>query len=147
MKTPIVHQNQSNQNLLEIIIFVIISIISFRFMNVNLFSECSEPVKQILGTPPQAIYVNMSLVMYLFSAFVIRVVSIIMDIKPIIKWSHLGYRISFYFFLALSGSISENFYGVFFIGIGLYLLDQFHIQLYNYKHSEEKSIIKGGHHV
>jgi len=146
MKIPVADQNASSQNLLEITIFLLISIIAFNFMNVNLFLMCSEPLKIFLGFPPAAIYINVALAIYLFSAFTIRMVSIFADIKPVVKWSHLGYRTTFFFFFALSGSLAFNFYAVFFIGLGLYMLDQFHIYFYNYKHVEPKVYLKEINH-
>ena len=140
MKTPITEQNASNQNLLEIVIFLIVSIVAFNFGTFNLFLAASEPMKVFLGIPPEAYLVSISLVVYFFSAFTIRLFSILNDVKPIIKWSHLLYRSSFYLFYCFSGAITANFIPVFLVGIGMYALDQFHILYYNIKENHPHTI-------
>ena len=139
MNKPIAEQNHAQQNLIEMILFLGIAIFAYSFKDFNLFETCSEPVKQILGYPPQAIYVSYAMMVYLFSAFVIRVTSIAQDIKPIVKWSHLGYRSIFFVFYSFSGTIADNFFPVLLIGMFLYTLDQYHIFHYNHEH-------KGAYH-
>ena len=140
--TPIVRQDMNQQNAIEIVLFLIISALAYTFKDFSLFAAASESMKHILGTPPPTILINISLFVYLFSAGVIRLISIATDQKPIVKWTHLGYRSIFYVFYCFSGVIAANFIPVFLIGLGLYTLDQFHITYYNYTHNE-----KGAYHA
>lgn len=138
---PIIDQNMTQQNSIEISIFLLISILAYAFKDFNLFESASNSMKVFLGVPPSAYLVSISLFVYFASAFIIRFASLVTDQKPIIKWSHLGYRSIFFIFYCFSGSIAENFIPVFLIGIGLYILDQFHISYYNFSHSHH-----GGYH-
>lgn len=138
---PLINQNMTQQNAIEIILFLIISMIAFYFSGFNLFLAASEPMKVFLGVPPEAYLVSISLVVYFCSAFVIRLFSILNDVKPIMKWTHLFYRTSFFIFYCFSGAIAANFMPVFVAGIFLYSLDQFHVSYYNIKHLHH-----GGHH-
>lgn len=138
---PISEQNMTQQNAIEIILFLIISMIAFYFGGFNLFLAASEPMKVFLGAPPEAYLVSISLVVYFSSALIIRIFSILNDVKPIMKWTHLGYRTAFFVFYCFSGSIAANFIPVFLVGIILYSLDQFHVSYYNIQHSHQ-----GGYH-
>ena len=140
--TPIIKQDMNQQNALEIACFIIISAVAYTFKDFNLFASASESMKHILGIPPSAYYINISLFVYVFSASVIRLISILTDQQPIIKWTHLGYRSIFYVFYCFSGVIAANFIPVLLIGLGLYTLDQFHILYYNHNHNEN-----GAYHV
>ena len=133
---PIVKQNMNQQNAIEIALFLVISAMAYTFKDFNLFASASEGMKHVLGEPPPTILIHISLFVYLFSASVIRLISIATDQQPIIKWTHLGYRTIFYVFYCFSGVIAVNFVPVFLIGLGQYTLDQFHVLYYNYTHNE-----------
>jgi len=131
---PIKNQNAANQNAFEFMLFLLISIVAFNFRDFNLFMSSSESMKMILGTPPPANLINIALAVYLFSAAVIRLISISAKIKPIIKYSHLGYRSIFYVFFCFSGAIQSNFTQVLLVGIFMFILDELNIILYYKEH-------------
>lgn len=121
------------KNLISFIIFLVICIISFSIKDFNLFESASETMKIILGTPPPAFLVSISLAVYAFSSGFLTLVDISNNKKPEFKLTHLGYRSIFFMFYCFSGAIAVNFIPVLIVGVCLYGLDQTHITLYNSK--------------
>lgn len=126
-------------NLWGLASFVLISIIAFSCKEFNLFESASEPVRQILGTPPPALFINIALVVYCVSAFILTLTSIASDSVPAPAWKNLGYRSAFYLFYSFSGAISGHFIPVLLVGLFLYALDQCHIWVYNSKAVQERN--------
>ena len=123
----------SRRNLWELLLFVIASIGVFAFRQFDLFAAASEPVRQLLGSPPPALLINIALATYLFSAVTILLVRMANAARPEQKWTQLGYRVVFYLFYSFSGTLSSHFVAVLSIGLLLYALEQLHIWLYTEK--------------
>ena len=120
----------SRRSLWELTLFLLISILAFRFQAFDLFAAVSEPVRQILGTPPPAMLINVALATYLLSAVIMVLTRMANGGRPVQKWAHLGYRTVFYLFYCFSGTLSTHFVAVFAIGILLYALEQMGIWIY-----------------
>ena len=126
-----------NHSLMSLVLFLLISIIAFTFKDFNLFASASESMRQILGYPPPAYLISVSLAVYCFSSAILTLTSIANDAKPTQKWNHLGYRSVFFIFYCFSGAIAANFLPVLLVGLSLYGLDQCHIMLHNAKENHE----------
>jgi hypothetical protein len=135
---------RSCHNLLELVLFLLISISAYSLRDFNLFEASSESVRQVLGYPPSATLINVALAVYCFSATILILTSIANDVRPTTNWNQLGYRSAFYFFYSFSGAISGNFIPVFLVGLCLYGLDQCHIWVYNCKTVQEQKELLGG---
>ena len=126
-----------NHSLMSLVLFLLISIIAFTFKDFNLFASASESMRQILGYPPPAYLISVSLAVYCFSSAILTLTSMANDAKPTQKWNHLGYRSVFFIFYCFSGAIAANFLPVLLVGLSLYGLDQCHIMLHNAKENHE----------
>ncbi len=129
--------NMTSQSLLELILFLLISIVAFTFKDFNLFEFASEPVRQWLGCPPPAYLISVALAVYCFSSAILTLTAMANDAQPTPKWSHLGYRSVFFIFYCFSGAIAANFLPVLLVGLSLYGLDQCHIWISNAKENHE----------
>ncbi len=121
----------SRHSLYSLIIFLAFSIWAYMFKDFHLVSEVPEYLNTLLGTPPPAYLVSISLVLYFFASLILTFTAITKNIEPIDKWDHLGYRVAFFIFYSFSGAIAPNFLPVFLVGLVLYSLDQYHIWVYN----------------
>lgn len=133
-------QAVSRRSLWEVVLFVLISLGAFRLRAFDLLASVSEPVREILGYPPPAYLVSIALAVYCFSALTIALTQIANHAEPTPHWSHLGYRSMFYLFYGVSGSLTNNFMAVFFIGFFLYAIEQAHVWMYAHylEHQEEE---------
>ena len=131
------HHRRTNQSLLGLVIFLLISMVAYTFKNFNLFEIASEPVRQILGCPPPAYLINVALAVYCFSSAILTLAAIANNSQPTQKWNHLGYRSVFFIFYCFSGVIATNFIPVLLVGLCLYGLDQCHIWIHNAKENHE----------
>jgi hypothetical protein len=129
--------NVQNQSLVSLVIFLLISIGAYTFKNFNLFEIASEPVRQILGCPPPAYLISISLAVYCFSSTTLTLAAIANESQPTQKWNHLGYRSVFFIFYCFSGAIAANFIPVVLVGLFLYGLDQVQILIHNAKEDHE----------
>ncbi|SEA36805.1 hypothetical protein SAMN05660420_01893 [Desulfuromusa kysingii] len=129
--------NMTNQSLLGLTLFLLISIVAYQFKSFNLFEIASEPVRQVLGCPPPAYLVSIALAVYCFSSAILTLAAIANETQPASKWSHLGYRSVFFVFYCFSGAIAANFIPVVLVGLFLYGLDQGQILIFNAKESHE----------
>ncbi|MCD6150164.1 MAG: hypothetical protein J7J70_00690 [Deltaproteobacteria bacterium] len=129
--------NVQNRSLMSLVIFLLISNCAFIFKDFNLFESASEPVRQILGCPPPAYLISVTLAVYCFSSAILTLTAMANDAQPIQKWHHLGYRSVFFVFYCFSGAIAANFFPVLLVGLSLYGLDHCHIWLHNAKENHE----------
>ena len=135
--------HRMRNNLWGLAIFILISMTAFNFKGFNLFEAASEPIRQILGTPPPAYLVSIALAVYAVSAFILTLTAIANDQAPTASWKNLGYRSAFYLFYCFSGAISGHFIPVLLVGLSLYALDQCHIWIYNSKVVQEQNELLG----
>lgn len=132
-----------NQGLLSLATFLLICICAFIFRDFNLFAVASEPIRQLLGYPPAAYLISISLAVYCFSSAILTLTAMANDTCPTQKWSHLGYRSVFFIFYSFSGAIAANFLPVLLVGLALYGLDQCHLWIYFAKESHrEKGLLE-----
>lgn len=129
--------NVQNHSLMSLVLFLLISIIAFTFKDFNLFESASESMRQILGYPPPAHLISISLAVYCFSSAILTLTAMANDAQPTQKWNHLGYRSVFFIFYCFSGAITANFLPVLLVGLSLYGLDQCHILIHNAKENHE----------
>jgi hypothetical protein len=125
------HMEMARRTSWEMVLFLTLSICAYAIRDLNLFEMATEPLRQILGYPPPAYLVSGALVVYCFSAVSLTLVAIAREQAPERNWHQLGYRSAFYLFYAFSGAIAANFYAVLLVGLGLYVLDQYHIWTYS----------------
>jgi len=136
-------QSMTNQSLLGLAIFLLISMVAYIFKDFNLFEVASESIRQILGYPPPAYLISVALAVYCFSSATLTLAAIANDGYPVPKWNHLGYRSIFYVFYCFSGAISDNYIPVLLVGLCLYGLDQCHILIHNAKENPEGKSLLG----
>ena len=122
----------TRHNLYSFIIFLLVSIWAYIFKDFHLCDAAPVYLHKLLGTPPPAFLVSIALVGYFFSALVLTFTAISKNLEPVDKLDHLGYRIAFFLFYAMSGAIAPNFLPVFLVGLCLYSLDQYYIWFYNF---------------
>ncbi len=122
----------TRQNLLSMILFLVVSIWAYIFKDFHLCEEVPIYLKTVLGAPPPAYLVSLSLVGYFFSTLVLTLFAITKNLEPKPQWGHLGYRLAFFGFYAMSGAIAPNFMPVLLLGLLLYALDEYHIWAYNF---------------
>lgn len=134
---------RTHNNLCSLAVFLMFSIIAFQFKDFNLFTAVSEPVRELLGYPPAAYLVSISLAVYCFSAAILTLSSIANEQVPASSWKQLGYRSAFFLFYGFSGSIAAHFIPVVLVGLCLYGLDQCHIWVYNNKAVQEQKELLG----
>jgi len=118
-----------NSKLVELTLFIIISICAYHFRGWNLFTAAPEEWRHVLGNPPEGIYVTVILMVYGFSAFILAAAALVMGKRPDMTWKHLGYRSAFYLFYAFSGSIAAFFPVVLTVAFALYAMELSHIWL------------------
>lgn len=120
----------SRRSLWGILLFLLISIGAYQLREFDLLTSFSEPVRDLLGYPPPAYLISVALGIYSFSVLMVVLTQLSNDDDPVFKWSHLGYRSTFYLFYALSGSLSSHFLAVFFVCAFLYGIEQVHLWVY-----------------
>ena len=134
---------RSRKNLWGLIIFLLISIDAYSFRHINLFEISSEPIRQLLGTPPPAFLISLALAVYCFSAVLMSLTSIAKGIRPSPSWKHLFYRTIFYLFYSFCGALAAHHLPVLLIGLFLYGLEQVHVWVYNAKAVEQHKELLG----
>lgn len=123
----------SRHNLWELFLFLLVSICAYNVRDISLFGLASEPLRQILGSPPPAFLISVALAVYFFSSVVLGLAALVNRVAPLRTWNHLGYRSAFYFFYSFSGAIGEHFIPVLLAGLILYGLDQCQLRQYSHK--------------
>ncbi len=118
-----------NGKLVELTVFILISIGAYSLRNWNLFTAAPEQWRSVLGAPPEGIYVTAILMIYGFSVFVLEGAALVMGKRPEMTWKHLGYRSAFYMFYAFSGSIAGHFPILLTVALALYVMELSHIWL------------------
>ncbi|PLY04626.1 MAG: hypothetical protein C0622_02540 [Desulfuromonas sp.] len=119
------------RNLVEVVCFLLICIGAYNWRDFNLFEQAAEPLRQILGYPPPALYVSIALMVYVAAVVTLRLTAMARDEPPELKWQNLGYRTAFFMFYSFSGAVAEHFVPVFVSGLLLYAMEQCHIKLYS----------------
>ena len=132
-------QALSRKGLWGLLIFLLISIAAFLVKDFNLYESFSEPILQILGSPPPAILIHLAIICYSFTIFVPVMIRMANEDNPTIGWSHLFYRSVFYLFYLVSTTLPENFVPILCIGVFLYIVEQVGIwaALYRYQREAE----------
>lgn len=120
------------KNLISIILFLVMSMLSYALLNTNLFNMFPESAKIILGCPPPVFLINVALAIYCFSAVVIKICAIAKEKEYIADFDDIGYISAFFVFYMLTGTLTINFMPVFVIGILVYSLDLIHFLLYHH---------------
>lgn len=121
----------SRCSLWQILLFLLVSIGAFSYRDFNLLGSLPGSFRLFLGSPPPAYIVSIALAFYYISALTIILNQMTNDTEPTANWSPLGYRATFYFFYALSGSLVNHFMAVFCLGIFLYGVERVRIWAYN----------------
>lgn len=133
----------TRHNLLEVVLFLVISILAYSIRDFNLFMMASEPLRQLLGYPPPAYLISIALAVYFCSSTCLTLTGMAREQCPQPGWNQLFYRSAFYFFYSFSGAIAGNFLAVLLVGLGLYGLDQCHLWFYNAKgDNDEKGVLE-----
>ncbi len=122
--------NKYQESLISMMVFLVVCLVSFMNSDFSLFGIASESMREILGTPPPAHLISITLMVYLFSSMVLTISDMVYDKEPKSKWTHLGYRTAFFLFYGFGGMIAVNFIPVMVVGLFLYGLDQLHILHY-----------------
>lgn len=133
----------SRRSLWGILLFLLISIGAFQLRGFDLLTSVSEPVRELLGYPPPAYLISLALGVYSFSVLMVVLTQMSNADGPVFKWSHLGYRSTFYLFYALSGSLASHFLAVFFICAFLYGIEQVHIWVYGNRIEQQANELLG----
>ncbi len=121
----------SRLGLWQILLFLLISIGAFAYREFDLLGSLPGSFRLFLGSPPPAYLISMALALYYISALMIILNQMSNDTEPTPNWSPLGYRATFYFFYAISGSLANHFMAVFFLGMFLYGVERVRIWTYN----------------
>lgn len=123
----------SRKGLWGLLLFLVASVAAFMVQEFNLYQTFPEPVLQILGCPPPATLIHLTLTAYSFTVIVPVLIRMATGEKPSVRWHHLPCRAVFYLFYLASTTLPQNFVAVIIIGTLLYAIEQAGIWSYLYK--------------
>lgn len=111
------------------VLFLLVSLSAF--YEFSIFPALGPEVRQLLGTPPPATMISLALVIYAFSSIVRTLARMSHNITPYLGWMHAAFFCAFYLFYHLSGALPDNFWAVFFSGVSVMGLENYHIWAYS----------------
>ena len=117
----------------ELALFLLVSTVFFCIRQADLLAPFTEGARRLLGSPPPPHLITLALIGYTLSAAVLIVGRAASGARPSLKWSHFVMLTAFYLFYGFSGSLAENFMGVFVAGLIRILLEQLNTWTYSVK--------------
>lgn len=118
-------ERASGAGLWSMVLFLLVSFGAYD--SFSFLPDLSEDVRGMLGAPPPAEMISLALVIYAFSGIVRTLARMSRNIKPYRGLMHAAFFTAFYLFYHLSGSLSDNFWAVFFAGISVMGLENFYL--------------------
>ena len=123
------------------VLFLLVSFAAFD--NFSFLPDLSEETRRMLGRPPPANIISLTLLIYAFASIVHTLARMSQNIKPFRGLVHAFFFIAFYTFYHLSGTLPDNFWAVFFAGIGVMGLDNYYLWAHSREAvRKEKEVLK-----
>jgi hypothetical protein len=124
-------ERASGTGLWSMVLFILVSFAAFN--NFSFLPDLSEESRRMLGRPPPPDLISLALLIYAFAGIIRTLTRMSQNIKPLRGFVHTLFFIAFYTFYHLSGALPDNFWAVFFAGIGVMGLDNYYL----WTHSKE----------
>lgn len=119
----------SRRGLWHMLLFLLVSMVAFRWQDFDLFAAVSEGLWPLLGSPPPLQMIHLVLGIYVFCALML-LPSRQNQASLAQSWAHMGYRTIFYLFYLTANALSTQFVVVFIAGLSLYALEQSYLLLH-----------------
>lgn len=89
--------------------------------------DLPEPIRQKMGAPPPVDLISLALVVYAFSGIVLILARMASDTASYRGFMHAAFLAGFYAFYHLSAALPDNFWAVFFAGLSVLGLENYHL--------------------
>ncbi len=123
----------SRKGLWGLLFFLLASVAACMAQDFNLYRTFPEPVLEILGCPPPATLIHLTLIGYSVTVIIPVLIRMATGVIPVVGWHHLACRSVFYLFYLVSTTLPQNFLAVIIIGSLLYLVEQLAVWTYLYR--------------
>ncbi|WP_303721439.1 hypothetical protein [Malonomonas rubra] len=123
-------QSLSQRGLWQVLLFFLISIGALQFREIYLLDLVPADFRELRNFVPPIYQITFVLAIYGFWVTLSTLAKMTNYAVPVVKWSQLGYRSSFYLFYAFSGGLDNHFMVVFYLVIFLYGVEQGHVWFY-----------------
>jgi hypothetical protein len=121
---------RTRRNLWDLLLFLLISVVAFRFRTVDFSSLVPAHMEEILGAPPPAGLIGVALVVYTLSAVVLILNRLMRGLEPSFRRYELALRSVFYPLFFTAGALDGNVERVFAAGLLLFMVEQVHASVY-----------------
>lgn len=92
-----------------------------------------------LGTPPQARYISLMLVVYTFSAVILSLSRMMGGMEHKSSFCHVGYLTLFFLFYHLARALNDNFWAVLGAGVTILGVESYRLWTYSTENIQMKS--------
>jgi hypothetical protein len=106
-----------------LVTFLLVSVVASSVQSVRFFSLVPEGLKPLLGDPPAAQWVSLTLAIYFVSMLVINVHGIYCGGRPGSLWLHVACRCTFYLLYFIADALPANLLAVLLAGLILLAME------------------------
>lgn len=118
-------ERSSGGGLWGMVLFLLISFAAFD--GFSILPDLPEAIRQKLGAPPPIDLISLALVVYAFSGIILTLARMTTDTGSYRGFTHAAFLAGFYGFYHLSGGLPDNFWAVFFAGLSVMGLENYHL--------------------
>jgi heme/copper-type cytochrome/quinol oxidase subunit 3 len=118
-------ERSSSNGLWGMVLFLLVSFAAFDGFAV--LPSLSEAARQKLGAPPPVDMISLALVIYAFSGIILTLARMTSGTGSYRGFMHAAFLTGFYAFYHLAGALPDNFWAVFFAGISVMGLENYHL--------------------
>jgi len=118
-------ERTAGNGLWGMVLFLLVSFAAFD--GFTILPDLPESVRQKLGAPPPIDMISLALVIYAFSGIILTLARMTSNTGSYRGFMHAGFLTGFYTFYHLSGALPDNFWAVFFAGVSVMGLENYHL--------------------